>query len=164
MLVHSGNTPHCGHYYSYVRGPNNDWYKANDDQVSLNRLFLRQIKVSFKSWEIFIFLLMDACIYEYLYYCIKDKIKARKALFVKKNFKKRTMSKNPNFTFNVRFYVNNCTQNRIYRQIKSLIQKKDSERLLRIYSGFRKSFLFQRKSKVKIWSSKSIFYFLSLFF
>ena len=42
VLVHLGNTSHSGHYYSYVRGPNDVWYKADDQRVSLNSLFLRK--------------------------------------------------------------------------------------------------------------------------
>jgi hypothetical protein len=34
VLVHLGNTSHSGHYYSYIKGPNNVWYKADDQRIS----------------------------------------------------------------------------------------------------------------------------------
>ncbi|RNA13776.1 Ubiquitin carboxyl-terminal hydrolase [Brachionus plicatilis] len=34
VLVHLGYTSHSGHYFSYVRGPNDVWYKADDQRVS----------------------------------------------------------------------------------------------------------------------------------
>jgi ubiquitin carboxyl-terminal hydrolase 36/42 len=34
VLVHLGHTSHSGHYYSYVKGPNEVWYKADDQRVS----------------------------------------------------------------------------------------------------------------------------------
>ena len=37
VLVHLGYTSHSGHYYSYVRGPNDIWYKADDTQVTTVR-------------------------------------------------------------------------------------------------------------------------------
>jgi hypothetical protein len=33
LLVHSGHTCHSGHYYSYVRSPNNIWYLMDDCSV-----------------------------------------------------------------------------------------------------------------------------------
>jgi ubiquitin carboxyl-terminal hydrolase 36/42 len=36
VLVHLGHTSHSGHYYSYVKGPNEVWYKADDQRVSEN--------------------------------------------------------------------------------------------------------------------------------
>jgi len=38
VLVHLGYTSHSGHYYSYVRGPNDVWYKADDQQMSTVKL------------------------------------------------------------------------------------------------------------------------------
>lgn len=38
VLVHLGYTSHSGHYYSYVRGPNDVWYKADDQQISTVRI------------------------------------------------------------------------------------------------------------------------------
>jgi ubiquitin carboxyl-terminal hydrolase 36/42 len=35
VLVHLGYTSHSGHYYSYVRAPNDVWYKADDERVSV---------------------------------------------------------------------------------------------------------------------------------
>lgn len=34
VLVHLGYTSHSGHYYSYVRGPSDQWYKADDQSIS----------------------------------------------------------------------------------------------------------------------------------
>lgn len=34
VLVHLGYTSHSGHYFSYVLGPNNVWYKADDQRIS----------------------------------------------------------------------------------------------------------------------------------
>lgn len=33
VLVHLGYTCQSGHYYSYVRGPNAEWYRADDERV-----------------------------------------------------------------------------------------------------------------------------------
>jgi ubiquitin carboxyl-terminal hydrolase 36/42 len=41
VLVHIGSSMHSGHYYSYVRSPNNRWYKADDTtmtQCDLNQV------------------------------------------------------------------------------------------------------------------------------
>jgi ubiquitin carboxyl-terminal hydrolase 36/42 len=38
VLVHLGYTSHSGHYYSYVRGPNDVWHKADDTQISTVRV------------------------------------------------------------------------------------------------------------------------------
>ncbi|CAF3760518.1 unnamed protein product [Rotaria socialis] len=41
VLVHVGLSMHSGHYYSYVRSPNNRWYKADDTtmtQCDLNQV------------------------------------------------------------------------------------------------------------------------------
>jgi ubiquitin carboxyl-terminal hydrolase 36/42 len=41
VLVHVGSSMHSGHYYSYVRSPNNRWYKADDTtmtQCDLNQV------------------------------------------------------------------------------------------------------------------------------
>ncbi|CAF1686122.1 unnamed protein product, partial [Adineta ricciae] len=41
VLVHVGSSMHSGHYYSYVRSPNNRWYKADDStmtQCDLNQV------------------------------------------------------------------------------------------------------------------------------
>ena len=38
VLVHLGFTSHSGHYYSYVRGPSDIWYKADDQQISTSQL------------------------------------------------------------------------------------------------------------------------------
>ena len=38
VLVHLGYTSHSGHYYSYVRGPNDTWYKADDTRISVVQL------------------------------------------------------------------------------------------------------------------------------
>ena len=35
VLVHVGSSMHSGHYYSYVRSPNNRWYKADDTCMTL---------------------------------------------------------------------------------------------------------------------------------
>lgn len=34
VLVHLGYTSDSGHYYSFVRAPNDSWYKADDERVS----------------------------------------------------------------------------------------------------------------------------------
>jgi ubiquitin carboxyl-terminal hydrolase 36/42 len=34
VLVHVGSSMHSGHYYSYVRSPNNRWYKADDTSMT----------------------------------------------------------------------------------------------------------------------------------
>ncbi|CAF2403652.1 unnamed protein product [Rotaria sp. Silwood2] len=34
VLVHVGSSMHSGHYYSYVRSPNNRWYKADDTTMT----------------------------------------------------------------------------------------------------------------------------------
>ena len=33
MLIHKGNSIDSGHYYSFVRTSNNDWYVYNDHSV-----------------------------------------------------------------------------------------------------------------------------------
>lgn len=33
VLVHSGKSLHNGHYYCFVRGPNNFWYLMDDSSV-----------------------------------------------------------------------------------------------------------------------------------
>jgi ubiquitin carboxyl-terminal hydrolase 36/42 len=41
VLVHVGSSMHSGHYFSYVRSPNNRWYKADDTtmtQCDLNQV------------------------------------------------------------------------------------------------------------------------------
>jgi uncharacterized C2H2 Zn-finger protein len=41
VLVHVGSSMHSGHYFSYVRSPNNRWYKADDTtmtQCDLNQI------------------------------------------------------------------------------------------------------------------------------
>ena len=35
VLVHVGSSMHSGHYFSYVRSPNNRWYKADDTTMTL---------------------------------------------------------------------------------------------------------------------------------
>lgn len=35
VLVHVGSSMHSGHYYSYVRSPNNRWYRADDTTMTL---------------------------------------------------------------------------------------------------------------------------------
>ena len=34
VLVHLGSSMHSGHYFSYVRSPNNRWYKADDSSMT----------------------------------------------------------------------------------------------------------------------------------
>ena len=34
VLVHVGSSMHSGHYFSYVRSPNNQWYKADDTTMT----------------------------------------------------------------------------------------------------------------------------------
>ncbi|KAE8614470.1 hypothetical protein XENTR_v10008175 [Xenopus tropicalis] len=34
VLVHVGKSCNCGHYYCYVKAPNGEWYKMNDDTVT----------------------------------------------------------------------------------------------------------------------------------
>jgi len=41
VLVHVGSSMHSGHYYSYVRSPNNRWYKADD--TSMTQCDLNQV-------------------------------------------------------------------------------------------------------------------------
>jgi len=36
VLIHEGTNMNSGHYYSFIKGPNNCWYKADDDSVSLS--------------------------------------------------------------------------------------------------------------------------------
>lgn len=55
VLVHLGYTCKSGHYYSYVRGPNNAWYKADDTRVSKKKeifLYLRTFICSFLTFEL----------------------------------------------------------------------------------------------------------------
>jgi ubiquitin carboxyl-terminal hydrolase 36/42 len=33
VLVHLGHTSRSGHYYSYVKGPNEAWFRADDSRV-----------------------------------------------------------------------------------------------------------------------------------
>jgi ubiquitin C-terminal hydrolase len=41
VLVHLGYTSHSGHYYSYVKGPDNQWYKADDHLVKKLNIYLQ---------------------------------------------------------------------------------------------------------------------------
>ena len=41
VLVHVGSSMHSGHYYSYVRSPNNRWYKADD--ATMTQCDLKQV-------------------------------------------------------------------------------------------------------------------------
>ena len=34
VLVHLGHTSRSGHYYSYVKAPNDSWYRADDSRVN----------------------------------------------------------------------------------------------------------------------------------
>ncbi|XP_041425984.1 ubiquitin carboxyl-terminal hydrolase 36-like [Xenopus laevis] len=34
VLVHAGTTCNSGHYFCYVKGPNGNWYKMNDNSVT----------------------------------------------------------------------------------------------------------------------------------
>lgn len=36
VLVHLGHTSRSGHYYSYVKGPNDTWLRADDSRVNIN--------------------------------------------------------------------------------------------------------------------------------
>jgi len=36
VLIHEGIAMNGGHYYSYIKGPNNCWYIADDDHVNLS--------------------------------------------------------------------------------------------------------------------------------
>jgi len=36
VLIHEGFNMNSGHYYSFIKAPNNCWYKADDDYVSLS--------------------------------------------------------------------------------------------------------------------------------
>ena len=48
VLVHLGHTSRSGHYYSYIRGPNNNWVKADDSRV-LYFIIHRLLFISFYS-------------------------------------------------------------------------------------------------------------------
>ena len=41
VLVHVGSSMHSGHYFSYVRSPNNRWYKADD--ITMTQCDLNQV-------------------------------------------------------------------------------------------------------------------------
>jgi len=118
VLVHLGHTSRSGHYYSYVKGPNEAWFRADDSHVS-------KVQASEA---------LSQRAYMLFYKRVMPEINTEEHLSKLNGHSSEILNLKPNFDINAKspLKVNGTETKGLQNRIKNQIPDDDGERLDRV--------------------------------